>query len=48
MLNLLKCKKGGIIMSMFCFQCEQRGKYKGADGTLLDGCTVCGVWMKQL
>ena len=34
-------------MSMFCFQCEQRGKYKGADGTLLDGCTVCGVCGKK-
>lgn len=34
-------------MSMFCFQCEQRGKYKGADGSMLDGCTVCGVCGKK-
>ena len=39
MLNLLKCKKGGIIMSMFCFQCEQTAKGQG--------CTVCGVCGKK-
>ena len=33
--------------SMFCFQCEQRSKYKGADGSLTDGCTVCGVCGKN-
>jgi len=32
---------------MFCFQCEQRGKYKGADGSLQDGCTICGVCGKK-
>lgn len=34
--------------SMFCFQCEQRGKYKDLQsGELNDGCTVCGVCGKK-
>ena len=35
-------------MSMFCFQCEQRGKYKdNTTGELKDGCIVKGVCGKN-
>ena len=37
--NLKVNKKGEIIMSMFCFQCEQTAKGQG--------CTICGVCGKK-
>ena len=33
--------------SMFCFQCEQRGKFKSTDGIMSEGCTTCGVCGKK-
>ena len=32
--------------SMFCFQCEQRGRGKSGD-KVIDGCTICGVCGKK-